>query len=221
MKTVDLIQFRRIINENYNSGEVEAINILISGGAKNGKSYFAQKLAKQMADEQGIPLYYFATMIPKDEEDHARIRRHVSERAGWGFETVECGTNLMSLLRAGAGEGAESADPVGIEASGPAPVDSRGAFLLDSVTALLSNEMFDEQGNFDSGAAERVARECTAFAKATGNTVFVSDYIYGDADRYDELTECYRAGLARVDRELAKVCERVVEVSAGTTEEWK
>ena len=81
--------------------------------------------------------------------------------------------------------------------------------------------MFDEQGRFDKGAAERVAKDCTAFAKATGNTVFVSDYIYGDAQRYDTMTEDYRRALAAVDRQLAKVCERVVEVSAGQIEDWK
>ena len=100
-------------------------------------------------------------------------------------------------------------------------MDPQGAFLLDSVTALLSNEMFDEQGRFDKGAAERVAKDCTAFAKATGNTVFVSDYIYGDAERYDALTEEYRRALATVDRELAKVCDQVIEVSAGMIEKWK
>ena len=186
------------------------MNILISGGAKNGKSYYAQKLAKQMAENganrgkiQTVPLYYIATMVPRDEEDHARIRRHIAERAGWGFETLECGTNLMRLLQNDDG------------------IDPRGVFLLDSVTALLSNEMFREDGTMDPSASERVAEDCPAFARATGNTVFVSDYIYADAGRYDAMTEDYRRGLAWVDRQLAKVCDRVVEVSAGVITDWK
>ena len=185
------------------------MNVLISGGAKNGKSYYAQRIAKQMAEEQEVPLYYIATMIPRDEEDQARIRRHIAERAGWGFQTLEQGLDLPGLLRRGGGR------------AGSDPVDPNGVFLLDSVTALLSNEMFDEKGNYDPGAAQRVAADCTAFAKATGNTVFVSDYIYGDAQRYDTMTEDYRRALAAVDRQLAKVCERVVEVSAGQIEDWK
>ena len=192
------------------------MNVLISGGAKNGKSYYAQQIARQMASGQPnadhggpypLPLYYIATMIPHDEEDHARIRRHIAERDGWGFETLEQGTDLMGLVRP--------------DAEGKALADPKGVFLLDSVTALLSNEMFREDGSFDAGAAERVAADCTAFARATGNTVFVSDYIYGDADRYDTMTEDYRRALARVDRALAQVCDRVVEVSAGIIEEWK
>lgn len=219
------------------------MNILISGGAKNGKSYYAQRLARSMAKGAGgedlvRPLYYIATMIPHDEEDQARIRRHVQERAGWGFTTLEQGTDLMALLERDTGQ--ENALREGKEASaireseeahaeareavaapGRVLADPEGVFLLDSVTALLSNEMFRPDGSMDPQAPARVARDCTTFAKATGNTVFVSDYIYGDAERYDTMTEAYRQGLAMVDRELAKVCERVIEVSAGTIEDWK
>lgn len=74
------------------------MNVFISGGCKNGKSFYAQRLARRQADEAGSPLYYIATMIPHDEEEHARIRRHLSERDGWGFTTLECGKNLLSLL---------------------------------------------------------------------------------------------------------------------------
>ena len=49
------------------------MNVFISGGAKNGKSTYAQTLAYDMAKEQKCPLYYVATMIPHDDEDRARI----------------------------------------------------------------------------------------------------------------------------------------------------
>ena len=47
------------------------MNVLISGGCKNGKSFFAQQLAAELA--AGRPLYYIATMIPRDDEDRARM----------------------------------------------------------------------------------------------------------------------------------------------------
>ena len=40
----------------------------ISGGCKNGKSFYAQRVAKA----GGTPLYYIATMIPHDSEDHGQ-----------------------------------------------------------------------------------------------------------------------------------------------------
>ena len=178
------------------------MNVFISGGCKNGKSFYAQRLARKQADESGSPLYYIATMIPHDSEDRARIRRHLAERDGWGFTTLECGKNLLSLLE----------DP---------QVDPSGAFLLDSVTALLSNEMFDDRGDFDPDAAKRVRENLLEFAAKTGSTVFVSDYIYSDACEYSETVEAYRRGLAACDRALAAACDRVIEISRGMEEIWK
>ena len=74
------------------------MNILISGGCKNGKSYYAQKLALSMAQERSLPLYYLATMIPVDDEDRARIERHLKEREGWGFDTIERGLDICGCL---------------------------------------------------------------------------------------------------------------------------
>ena len=150
------------------------MNVFISGGCKNGKSFHAQKLAREMAAEQDLPLYYLATMIPVDDEDRARIKRHLSERDGWGFDTIEQGTDICACLSSRT-------------LSGNA-VSASGVFLLDSVTALLSNEMFPPDGSPDMEAPERLAKQLAAFARLTGNTVFVSDYIYSDAFIYDPLT---------------------------------
>ena len=168
------------------------MNILISGGCKNGKSYYAQKLALSMAQERKLllPLYYLATMIPVDDEDRVRIERHLKEREGWGFDTIELGLDICGCLK-------------GRTVSGVA-VHPEGVFLLDSVTALLSNEMFRPDGKVDLEAPERVASDLSEFALRTGNTVFVSDYIYSDAFSYESLTEEYRRGLARADRRLAR-----------------
>lgn len=189
------------------------MNILISGGCKNGKSYHAQVLARQAAQNLHVPLYYLATMIPVDEEDQARIRRHLAERAGWGFTTIERGRDILGLLRA--------ADTCRVSETG-APVDLHGVFLLDSVTALLSNEMFPPGDSaFDANAAQRVAAELCQFALHTGNTIFVSDYLYADPIGPDQWTETYRAGLATVDRALAATCDAVIEVTYGITYYYK
>lgn len=178
------------------------MNVLISGGCKNGKSWYAQRRAKEMSEQQCKPLYYIATMIPRDEEDAARISRHVAERRGWGFETIEQGKDLTAILKA-------------------SQVDLSGVFLLDSVTALLDNEMFDGTGNLDETAAGRVREDLVRFAQETGNTVFVSDYIYGDAGCYTAATEDYRRSLAEIDRTLAARCDQVIQVSFGIQERWK
>lgn len=167
------------------------MKMLFSGGCKNGKSTTAENCARALAGDK--PLYYLATMIPHDQEDRERIARHVASRAGKGFLTVECGLHITDAL---------------------AGLDCSGSFLLDAVTSLLSNEMF--QGDkVDLSAGERVALELCALAEKVGSIVFVSDYIYSDAIRYDDFTENYRSALALCDRELAKVCDTVVEINLG------
>jgi len=171
------------------------MSTFISGGCKNGKSFYAQRLAQA----SGHPLYYIATMIPHDDEDNARIRRHQDERDGWGFETLECGSDILTCLDY---------------------VDAGGSFLLDSVTALLSNEMFDSNG-FHPDAAQKIARELCEFVRRAPNTVLVSDFIYSDAMLYDEWTETYRRGLAHIDRTLAQACDNVLEVVNGQIIRYK
>lgn len=167
--------------------------MLISGGAKNGKSDFAQDLALKLSKGRH---YYVATMIPADGEDHARIRRHLKSRAGMGFETLECGRKILSCL--------DCADP-------------HASFLLDSTTSLLLNEIYPNHNTWkpDDSAPERVAREVAEFCQKVDNVVVVSDAIYSDAQRYDPETELYRSGLALIDRTVAKIADTVIEASAG------
>lgn len=170
------------------------MTILLSGGAKNGKSDLAQELALRLAD--GGAHYYLATMIPCDGEDNRRIARHRENRAGMGFETVERGRDLCGCLTA---------------------ENRKGVFLVDSVTALLLNELFQDptSGELDENAADRCIRDLTAFAGQVRGAVFVSDAIGADADGYDPVTEIYRRSLARVERVLAAVCDTVAELSVG------
>ena len=166
----------------------------ISGGAKNGKSTLAQDLAVALA--KGGKHYYVATMISSGAEDDDRIRRHIADRDGMGFETVECFRNIMDCLKI---------------------ANKDGVFLVDSVTALIQNSLFPVEKNYemDISAANRCADELVKFAGTVRHAVFVSDYIYSDAERYSESTEIYRKCLADIDRRLAKVCDTVIEVSAG------
>jgi len=170
------------------------MTVFISGGAKNGKSGYAQDLAVTLS--RGGRHYYVATMIPTDAEDLKRIELHLADRAGMGFETVECGRDILSCLNF---------------------ADKDGTFLVDSVTALLQNAIFPKEKNYvmDIAAAEKCADDIVTFAKTVKNAVFVSDYIYSDAYRYDEGTETYRRCLAGIDRRLAGVCDTVLEFSAG------
>ena len=110
------------------------MRILLIGGSKSGKSTMGQRLTRAFA--AGAPMYYWATMEPTDEEDLARIARHLKDREGWGFETIERGRDLLPALER---------------------IDPAGAVLFDSITAQLACEMFGE--TIDKTAPARAGEE--------------------------------------------------------------
>lgn len=167
--------------------------IFISGGAKNGKSLKAQELAKQLAEEKNSKLFYIATMIPYDAEDQKRILRHKQEREGWGFTTVECSRDIGSLAENVRG----------------------GCCLLDSVTALLANEMFGENGKFDPHASQRVTAGLQQLLTTVKHAVIVSDAIGVDTTRRDGYTDAYCRGLAHTERAICRMADVVLEACAG------
>ncbi|MBR2748561.1 MAG: bifunctional adenosylcobinamide kinase/adenosylcobinamide-phosphate guanylyltransferase [Firmicutes bacterium] len=173
------------------------MNVFISGGAKNGKSSFAQDIAVKMAKETGRPLYYVATMIPHDDEDRERIERHVRNRNGLGFRTIEAGKNLSAELH-----------------------DPEGIYLIDSVTALLSNEMFREDGSMYRSAPRKITAELREMCHTFDSLIFVSDYMYSDAIDYSESVEAYKKGLAEIDKMLASECDLAIEMFFGFITEY-
>jgi adenosylcobinamide kinase/adenosylcobinamide-phosphate guanylyltransferase len=165
------------------------MRVFVSGGANSGKSHYAQCIAKEQS-AGGAALYYIATMRPADGEDAGRVERHRAERRGWGFQTVEQPFDIGEILD---------------------KCDRHGSFLLDSLTALLANEMFPPGGSIEKEAAVKIIGGLDLIFRNIENIVVVSDYIYGDAIEYDALTELYRKSLARIDRAAAARCGIVVE----------
>ena len=172
------------------------MRILLLGGSKSGKSHLAQELCRKLAE--GGPMIYWATMEPVDGEDRDRIRRHVEDRAGWGFTTLERGRDLRL-----AAEEVKDA-----------------TVLLDSVTAALGNEMFIADG-VDFHAAAGLAGDLLFVSTRCRHFVCVCDEIWRDGFTYDETTEAYRRGLAEICRTLAAEFDAVYEVTAGLVRVWK
>ena len=91
------------------------MRILLLGGSKSGKSMMGQHMARRLS--AGAPMYYWATLEPRDGEDRAIVRRHLAERDGWGFKTIEQGRQLPEAL---------------------VRVSPAGTVLFDSITACLA-----------------------------------------------------------------------------------
>ena len=94
--------------------------ILISGCNDSGKSLFAEQLIAQTRGER----YYIATMIPCTQENHRRIEKHRLQREGLGFQTLEFTYQV-----------------------GNAPVTADSVVLLEDVSNLLANAVFEKDGD--------------------------------------------------------------------------
>lgn len=168
--------------------------VFICGGSKSGKSSLAQNISRALSKDN--PLYYVATMIPSDAEDKEKIRLHIEDRADMDFDTVECGTDIVTVLNT---------------------TDKNGTFMLDSVTALLTNEMY---GNFmafgaDKSAGKRCTEQIKELAFSVENIVIVSDYIFTDANIYDEDTQFFIKSLAQIGNSIAQYADVVIEMNFG------
>ena len=69
---------------------------LITGGSGSGKSEYAEQKLMEYAShsKRNKKRYYIATMMPFGKETEEKIARHRRLRAGKGFETIECYTDL-------------------------------------------------------------------------------------------------------------------------------
>ncbi len=148
-----------------------------------------------MKQKNDAMLYYLATMRPVDDEDASRILRHREERVDWGFTTIECPENILEHTRV---------------------IQKNDSVLLDSTTALLSNEMFLPDGCINKNADVKIIGELTELVNRLDNIVIVSDYIFGEyMGAYDELTVMYCKQLANIDIHMANICDTVLEVCYG------
>lgn len=167
---------------------------LITGGSGSGKSAYAEA---QAVAEAGGALYYIATMIPYGADGQARVERHRILRAGKGFQTVECYTDLEDLV-----------------------LRERGTVLLECMSNLVANEIFEENGAHEN-TASAVLRGVENVLRQTDALFLVTNEVFSDGNTYDAQTEAYLRCLGSVNQELAALADTVTEVVYGIPVVWK
>lgn len=161
------------------------------GGARSGKSRFAERLAL----ESGFEPVYLATAEPLDEEMAVRIAEHRARR-GTGWRTVEEPLDLVGALA---------------RECGP-----ERAVLVDCLTLWLTNLMIGQRD-----VAAEGARLIDALGGLRGALVLVSNEVGQGVVPENAMARAFVDHAGRLHQSLAARADAVVVLVAGLPQRLK
>jgi len=165
--------------------------ILVIGGAASGKSEYAENLAINLCNKEKI---YVATMQPFGEIAKEKIKRHKELRKHKGFKTVEKFNNLHGILQK----------------------DLQGTVLVECMSNLMANEMYNYNNENSKlkkiNPVKKIINDIQYIQKNSQNIIVVTSEVFSDGIKYDEFTNKYIENLAKLNIELANLCDKMVEV---------
>lgn len=160
-------------------------SILITGGARSGKSVIAERLVARHA--QGAPLY-IATAAAGDAEMAERIATHRARR-GPEWRTIEAPYDL----------------PAALDQS-----DGAGPRLVDCLTVWLSNLMLA-----DRDPSEATAALIAALGRQQAPVVLVTNEVGAGIVPENALARRYRDAAGEMNQRVAEACDAVWLAVAG------
>lgn len=179
------------------------MDFLLVGGYDNGVLERAEQIAKVSGDVLDVPLCYISARSSIPEIDADRTKHRMERYGALGFSTVTQTSDLADVLDS---------------------VDRKSIFIIDSVTALLWNEMFGGE-EFDVLATGRLMDGLEKFRNGVRSALFVTHDIFcgtghrgddrGVVARRGDHVEFFRKGLAEIQKNLARSCDHVEEISYG------
>ena len=173
--------------------------ILIIGGARSGKSQFAQELARRLSDR----VLFVATAEAGDEEMRSRIEAHKKARPKT-WHTLETSVKVGEKIN---------------EHTGKADV-----VLVDCITLLLSNILIDDDRD-DNMKEEQVKAEIDRLIECIDRMdatfIIISNEVGLGLVPDNRLGRLYRDLLGRANQLLAEQADEVYLMVAGIPVEIK
>ena len=167
---------------------------LVIGGSGSGKSEFAENYCMKLVKDQ--QKYYIATMQIYDQEGKQKVLRHQKLRAGKGFLTIE--------------------QPVDLEKASEKMNAGKGAALLECISNLAANEMFaGAEPVTEDDVVEKIVTAVREIKEELSHLVIVSNNVFEDGKCYDSVTMAYIRAMGRINEQLARLSDEVVEVVVG------
>lgn len=165
--------------------------VLITGGARSGKSTFAQ----DMAAGAGCGVLFVATAEAKDKDMRDRIEMHRKSRPG-DWRTLEA--------------------PLGIGEKILNHIGDEKVVVIDCITMLVSNAMLQAE---EKSGEEAALREIEAFTNSmdalAASFIIVTNEVGMGLVPDNELGRRYRDCLGRVNQILARHADEVYLMVAG------
>jgi adenosylcobinamide kinase/adenosylcobinamide-phosphate guanylyltransferase len=180
---------------------------LILGGARSGKSSYAEQLAAQFATQfavgRGERVLYVATAQAWDDEMRERITKHQAQRpAHW--QTLEAPTQVGEAI-----------------AAAQAAVDGGwDVVLVDCLTLLANNVLMTLPEPVETAEAEAALQAevnalLTTYQASSARWILVSNEVgLGIVPAYP-LGRVYRDALGRANQQLAAAATKVLFMVAG------
>ncbi|WEX76075.1 bifunctional adenosylcobinamide kinase/adenosylcobinamide-phosphate guanylyltransferase [Sinorhizobium numidicum] len=160
--------------------------VLVLGGARSGKSSFAEKLV----EASGLPMHYVATGRAFDDEMRERIGRHQAARQGKGWTTHEEPLDLVGALR-------HIDDPA-------------RAILIDCLTLWVTNLMMEERD-----MAAEFAALAAFLSDARARLILVSNEVGLGIVPENRMARDFRDHAGRLHQIVAEKSAEVYFVAAG------
>lgn len=172
---------------------MQAKSILILGGARSGKSEYAETICEQSSDK----LLYIATspIFKSDAEMQQRIALH-KQRRGDKWTLVEEQTQLARIIQTH-----DQPDQI---------------ILVDCLTLWLSNLMFHEHDLTE--AKEALAK---TLANLQGRIIFISNEVGQGIVPENKLSRHFRDEQGRLNQFMAQQADQVIEVKYGLPQQLK
>jgi len=199
---------------------------LITGGSGSGKSAYAEKYICHASNEKGCKeKYYIATMQVFDDEGQRKIDRHRRLRAGKGFITIEQPRDIKkaveklqseNCLKTGRSALLECMSNLVANEMFP-PVDASGMQAVEAEKESLDDP--ENTKDYDtaqiSHVSKKVLKDVSILSENVAELIIVTNNVFEDGVSYDQSTMNYIKAMGIVNRGLAAMAERVVEVVAG------
>lgn len=162
----------------------------IYGGVSSGKSEYAEELISREFNKK----IYLATMENTGEYAGKRVEKHLLQRKGKGFFTIEEPRHIKDLN-----------------------INEDDNILLEDLTNLLSNNLFDEAGlknNFKE-ITEEVFSDIITLKDKCNSVFIVGNDIFSTERNQSKELDIFIDCLYSLHTKIIEIADRVIEVVYG------